>query len=643
MNKLIQELRRRNVFKAAISYVVISWALLQAAGLILPLFGFSTAAVRIIFFILLGSFPLWMAFAYIFEWTPEGFKKTVNVPSEVSVSKKTDVKLNSLITGGLVVAVVFLLVDRFVDFSGAKVGQSPVEKSVAVLPFDNMSGDEDAYFAAGVTEDILTQLSKIGDLRVLSHFTLRDYDYKGKTVEQIGQELGVDYLLTGNIRRAGEELRITCRLVQTNPEEQTWADNYDRRMDDIFAIQSQVAEEVANKLRANLTEAENEKLDQKPTESIAAYNIYLKGRDAYQEYTPEGFAEAIKLFKQALVLDTSFGLAYAGLADAWAQSYAYGILPEDYLDSAQAAAEKTITLAPEAAESWNTAGLVEQYKGNSDAAEEYWRKALEVNPNHATAVNNLASTKSLKGELDQAIGLYKKCIALNPLNFFYYTNLGYHYSQLGLYERASKTLKRASGINGEHIKVIFESLAHYTLANEKEEALTWLDRYLALGKENPRVYPFASEAALYLGEDSLARECLSKAMVNEAFEPYEYYGPAVLGYLLWQEGKVDSAKAWLDPQLETLEQKLAKGKENQEYLYQIFINQAIRGNKQEALDYLERLLDAGDGRSVNEYIMDPRLSYLLKEPRFQQLMDRIQRRMDRQRMEVLAREEDLNL
>ena len=239
MAGIFKNLQRRNVIKAAISYVVIAWAILQAADIIFPAIGIPESSIRYLLIGLIIGFPIWIIFAYIYEWTPDGFKKTESVAEEASVYKKTSKRLNSFIITGMALAIVLLLLDRFYGFT-ANAGARDVRKAIAVLPFKNLSGDEDSYFAIGVTEDILTHISKIGDLRVLSRFTLNDYDIEGKSIEQIGDELNVGYLLTGSVRRAGDDLRISCQLVQVNPEEEAWAHNFDRRMEDVFAIQNEV-------------------------------------------------------------------------------------------------------------------------------------------------------------------------------------------------------------------------------------------------------------------------------------------------------------------------------------------------------------------------------------------------------------------
>ncbi len=334
MNTFIQKLQERNVFKAAISYVAISWAILEGANMLFPILNISPSTIRILFFVLAIGFPAWVIFAYLYERTPEGFKKSEEVVPEASITKDTSKKLNAIIIGGLLLAVIFLISDRFFNFTeGVFEGLDP--NTIAVLPFENQSSKEDAYFAAGITEDILTQISKIAELKVLSRFTLKDYDTAGKTPKEIGKELKVRHLLVGSVRRSGDNLRIGCQLINTSTETEDWANTFDRKMEDIFAIQSEVAKEVANLLEVQLSDEETNRIDEKPTENIIAYNYYLKGREAYNEYQVSSNDQALELFKRAIQLDTSFALAWAGLGDATAKAVSdYTTLPRSFLDSA---------------------------------------------------------------------------------------------------------------------------------------------------------------------------------------------------------------------------------------------------------------------------------------------------------------------
>jgi len=345
LKKFLHELQRRNVIKAAISYVVFSWVIIQAASIFFPTFDLGDGAMKIMMIVLITAFPIWLVFAYIFEWTPEGFKKTKEVEQESSLTKVTSKKLNGVIIAGLSLAVILLITDRIFNFS--KLGEVEQSKSIAVIPFDNMSSEDDIYFTKGVTEDILTQISKIQNIRVLSNFTLKDYDSKGKTIDQIGKELGVNYVLTGSVRRANQQLRISTQLVQINPEEQIWADNYDKSMEDVFAIQTEVATEVGQALKITLSPEQKATLSKQPTKNTVAYNYYLKGREEYNKYSPEGVTKAIDYFKEATRLDPNFALAWAGLTDAYATGGApnsYNVLPIIFLDSAMVTGQRAIEL-----------------------------------------------------------------------------------------------------------------------------------------------------------------------------------------------------------------------------------------------------------------------------------------------------------
>lgn len=639
MNKLFQELQRRNTIKAAISYAVIGWAILQVTDILFPAFNIPDAAIKYILYVLVTGFPIWIVFAYVFEWTPKGFKRTSDVEEKESVHKQTGQRLNYFIIGGLAVAVLLLISDRVFNFTGNKTIDSK-DKSIAVLPFKNMSSEEDAYFALGITQDILTQVGKIGDLRVLSNFTLRDYDIQGKTVEKIGEELGVGFLLTGSIRRAGEQLRITCELVQVNPEEQAWTENFDKRMDDVFAVQAQIAEEVAINLQATLSPEEKAKMKRRPTESVAAYNIYLKAREEYNKYEPEGMKTAIDLFKKAISMDANFGAAYAGLADAYVQgNKQMGFLPTAYLDSAAKLAEKASILAPYTPEPWKAWGLVLQFKNDNLAAKEKYLKALEQDPNHWPAIGNLGVIASNQGRLNEAVALLKKLNQLNPLNFASNANLGSVYNQLGLSERASEVLKKSLSLKSDFWYAHYVGVRLYADTGDTSKAVYHTQKLISLGEKDALMNMLAGEVSL-LYDTSLTKACMQRAVHAEGFNPsIHFYVPTILGYLLWEEEEQDSAQTWLKPQRLAYEKAIRDGSDDPDTFFLLIANLALQGEKMQALNVLEKFQEQGDYRSVKDYVSDPRFKNLLQEPRFQTIMEEKQQKINVMRMKVLAQEE----
>ena len=238
-------------------------------------------------------------------------------------------------------------------------------KSIAVLPFQNLSPDpENAYFADGITEDILTQLAKVGELKVIARTSVMQYKGGDKPIREIARELGVGTLLDGSVRRAGNRVRIAGQLIDARTEQHLWAETYDRELADIFAIQSEVAQQIAAALKTTLTPADKERIAQRPTASIEAYDLYVQGRERYYRYRKEDNDQAIELFRKALVIDPRFALAQAGLADAFSQRYGrFGGSPADQ-DAAVEAARRAVELDPQLPEAHKALALTAVARGH---------------------------------------------------------------------------------------------------------------------------------------------------------------------------------------------------------------------------------------------------------------------------------------
>jgi len=513
-----------------------------------------------------------------------------------------------------------------------------LSNSIAVLPFENMSGEDDAYFSQGVTEDILTQISKINDLRVLSRFTLKDYDSKGKTVQQIGAELGVGYLLTGSIRRAGEDLRIACQLVQVNPEQETWAENFDKRMDDVFAIQKEVATEVARYLKARLSPTLENEMAKRPTENLVAYNYYLKGRSEYYKYEPEAMKNAITYFKESLVLDPGFALAWAGLSDAYSQGVTYAFLPISFLDSAMAMGQKAVQLDPNSAEAWKALGMVYQNKGLYDEAAEKYEKSLSLNPSYEPAIGNLGIVLSIQDRNDEAIRLQKQAIRVNPLNFKSYTSLGDHYITLEMYPEAEANFKKALELNPRDWGTHYSSAYLYALGDQPHKVRQHLEGLIAIDPKDPVLNENAADVALNY-DPEIARPYLLKSIQAEGFNPKSNYTvPLGIGYLLLQEGKIDSAKMWLDPALDYHLQRAKDGSEEINNTLMIASLYAVKNEKKEAMKWLRKMIDQGylDRRNL---MSDLRMANLRREPEFINMMEELEQKISAMRLKLSAQEQ----
>lgn len=642
MKKFLQELKRRNVLKASLSYVAISWALLQVGALVLPLLGMSTSILRIFLIILACGFPVWVVFAYFYELTPGGFKPTAEVAEEKSIHRNTSKKLNGYIMAGLSLAVIFLVADRFLDFE-VSLEEPETTKSIAVLPFENRGEAEDEYFASGITEDILTQISGIGDLRVLSRFTLKDYESEGKSPRKIGEELGVSNLLVGSIRKRGEQLRISCQLIQTGDESEAWAKTFDRKWDNVFKIQSEIALEIAANLKTTLTSQEERLIKTTTTQNIAAYNLYLRGRGIYDLYTQENNERAITLFKDALKLDPEYGLAMAGLADAYGQAVIrYGNRPYEYLDSCLLIAEKATMLHAGLPEAWKALGLAYSYKGNNQKAEENYKKALSLNPNHAESINNLGVQYGRTGRIPEAIKFYKKSAQLQPINATPFGNLAAEYWELDLMETAGKFLNHAIELdNDESVKMFREFANEYFISNDKEEALNQLIKMADLNQTNPQRLADAADNMVIWYSPETAKEYLVQLTKLPDYDTRtQMYAPLSISYLLLKENKRDSAKALLDRQIDFLNEEIAKG--NKEYLHALMVAYAVKGDVENAIETLNELLAVG-----NVYYRtlqyDERLSSIHNDPEYKRIFAELKSQRAEMRREVIREDASTQL
>jgi TolB-like protein len=329
---LIAELKRRNVFRVGVAYAIVAWLLVEVASVVLPTFKAPEWVMQVLTFLVILGFPLTLIMAWAFELTPEGIKRDTAANSTEPVTRKARSKLDFAIVGLLVIAVLFMFVDNYVldaepEQADATAEQIPAtetverEKSIAVLPFDNISPNpEDAYFADGIHDEILAQISKIRDIKVTSRTSVMRYRGEDKpSSPEIGVALGVANLLEGSVRLAGNRVRITIQFIEAERDAHLWTETYDRELTaaNIFSIQSEIATIVADALRATLTPEDENLIDSVPTENMAALEAYFRGKQAMEKRTSTTLAEAVDDFNRAIEHDPNFALAYVGLADSF--------------------------------------------------------------------------------------------------------------------------------------------------------------------------------------------------------------------------------------------------------------------------------------------------------------------------------------
>ena len=432
------ELKRRNVYRAAVAYCAVCWLLIQIATQVFPLFEISPATVRFIILAAITGFPIAMLVAWVYDLTPKGLVREEDVPP--AARKEIGRKMDFIIIGVLALAVALLLFDRF------RPGSAP-EKSIAVLPFENMTADKaNAFFADGIQDDILTSLAKIGDLKVISRTST--LPYRGKTernLREIGASLGVATILEGSVRRAADQVVVTAQLIDTRNDRHLWANRYDRTISNALTLQSELAQEIATALHATLSPEEKERIETKPTDNADAYVLYLRARQ--YENSPDtllkDYRTAEQLYSEAITRDPKFALAHAGLATTRAAIFHYYEPTGAWKTQAFQEAREALRLQPKLGEGHLALGLCYYWTEREyDRALLEFGTALAVLPNDSWVRSLTAAIKRRQGKWQEAMAAYERVAALDPQNPNIIRNLLFTTTALRNWPRADQAAKR---------------------------------------------------------------------------------------------------------------------------------------------------------------------------------------------------------
>jgi TolB-like protein/Tfp pilus assembly protein PilF len=449
LKKFLAELKRRNVYKVAIAYAVVAWLLMQVASQIFPFFEIPNWAVRLVVLLLVIGFPVAVILAWAFELTPEGIKRAEDVDVSKSVRRKTGRNLTAIVIVILLLALSLLVIQLTRPHPAVSVLKplgGPNDKSVAVLPFANLSRDPDnAYFAAGIQDEIITRLAKITQLKVISCTSTQRFKSAPDDLPAIAKQLGVANILEGSVQRTTDQLRVNVQLVEAATDAHLWADTFDRKLTDIFKIESEIAKTVAETLQAKLTGPEQHAIAARPTENTEAHQLYLKGRFFWNKRTGQNLNKAADYFNQAIAADPKYALAYVGLADSYVLMPLYGAgVPRDSYPKAKAAAKKALELDDALAEAHTSLAQVHTYYDFdfSQATKEFQR-AIELNPNYATAHQWYGNSDLVAlARFDEAIAEVKRAIELDPLSLVINTDLGTTYYRARRYDEAIDQLRK---------------------------------------------------------------------------------------------------------------------------------------------------------------------------------------------------------
>jgi TolB-like protein/Tfp pilus assembly protein PilF len=439
MSGFFEELKRRKVYRVAIAYVVASWALAQGLAQVLPVFDIPNSLIRVVIALLLIGFPAVLVLAWVFDVTPQGIKMT---PTVVSPGAHRRRNIVMLAVAGIIISATagFFLLPR--------VSAHKIDKSIAVLPFQNLSDEkENAYFADGVQDDILTNLSKIGELKVISRMSVMSYRGDGvRNAREIGKALGVATLLEGSVRRMGNRVRVSVQLINANNDEHIWAEDYDRDLTDVFAIQSDLAQKIASTLQAKLSPNEKARLNRRPTENPDAYLLFIQA-ERYAiapEMLRDDSRKAEQLYEEAIKLDPNFAAAFACLSmvDSWAY-HTFDPIPARR-EKARFAADEALRLQPALPEGHLALGF-SYYYGDRDyehALAEFEIAKRDL-PNEAQAYMAIGALQRRQGKWAESTANLEKSASLDPKNLTVLFNLAFSYMAQRKFEAADKLLDRA--------------------------------------------------------------------------------------------------------------------------------------------------------------------------------------------------------
>jgi TolB-like protein/Tfp pilus assembly protein PilF len=462
------ELKRRNVYKVAVAYAVVAWLLIQAASIFFPAFDAPPWVMKIFIIVVIFGFPVALIFSWAFEITPEGIKLESEIEPNKSIKRRTGRKIVAVTIALAVVAAglfVYQLVRSKSDTSSSPVTTTIANKSIAVLPFDNLSRDLDnAYFCEGVQDEILTRLAKVADLKVISRTSTQHFKSTPDNLPQIAKQLGVAHILEGSVQKSGDAVRVNVQLIKAANEAHLWADTYDRKLTDIFSVESEVAKAIADQLRAKLTGEEEQVIAAKPTDNPEAYDAYLRGL-AYSlktANTPANVLGAQKYLREAVRLDPKFALAWALLSYVDARGYITTALQPTVAlrEEVRQAAETALTLQPNLGEAlmakaYYHYACLKDY----DTAVRYFEQARQLLPNSSRIPAALAYLERRRGQWERSESYFHEAERLDPRNVLLLTQHAGSYIILRRFPEALRKLDQVLDITPDDVDTLVEKAA----------------------------------------------------------------------------------------------------------------------------------------------------------------------------------------
>jgi TolB-like protein/Tfp pilus assembly protein PilF len=518
---LLREARRRKVFRAVAAYSVAVVAVIAVASDLFPALRLPEWSVTLVAALGIAGLPLVIALAWSLDWAPEGIRRE-QPPMRVVTHAPRPAE------------------------SSAVEGLSGRERTgIAVLPFANLSPDpNNEFFADGITEDVIAQLSKIAGLRVISRTSVLRYRGSHEDSRTIGERLGVSTLLEGSVRREGDRIRLVVQLIDAIGDEHLWAETYDRELTDVFSIQSELALGVAGSLRTRLTSKERARVNSSPTADTEAYTLYLRGRQALSVRTGESLGRARELFGAALERDASYAAPHAGLAELYALlGMGFGRAPEQSLQKARAAAARAIELDPDLAEAHAALGWVRTHDWDWWGAEASLRRAVELNPSYAQGYEWYGYLCAATRRYPEALHAFQTALDLDPLSPLIQTEVGWPHGYMGRWREAIHEFEKAIDLDPDFAMAHMDLAWIALLKSEHDEAIRLFRKAEQMDPLSPYISGYLARAYALAGREDDARQILDR-LKNGAEEGSDL--SAWVAYVLEGLGDTTGAFDWLE-------------------------------------------------------------------------------------------------
>jgi TolB-like protein/Flp pilus assembly protein TadD len=576
------ELKRRNVYKVAVAYAIVAWLVVQISSTVLPTFHAPEWVVQTLVVLVALGFPIALVLAWAFELTPEGIKRTEVADSMPGAAeKKKHAWIYVIVICGAISAALFFL-GRYTV--GNKTGASPNEllaKSIAVLPFDNLSEEKgNAFFAEGIQDEILTRLAKVADLKVISRTSTQRFKSAPSDLREIARQLGVTNILEGSVQKSNDQVRINVQLINAITDAHLWAESYDRKLTDLFTVESEVAKTIADNLRAKLTGSELSAMSIRPTQDPVAQDLLVQGRHFLALRRDDNLPRAIEFFHQAIARDPNYAAAYAGLSEALILLPRYtGAYPSQTRPQSRVAALKALELNPNLAEAHNAlAKIAMDYDVDFAEATREFKRAIELNPNYAGAHHWFSGTLESQGQFAEAIAESKLGTELDPFSAVNLSDQGRIYGSARRFPEAKASFEKALAIDPAFSYAHWHYGEMLQVSGDLKGAATEYAK-ARTASNTPEPIALSGQLAAIMGRPEEARQALTALDELEKHRYVDVFWRALLYLSL--------------------------------------------GDKERALQSLEQSYINREGYEIGLIKVDPMLDSLRAEPRFQALVKKV--------------------